>query len=345
MLSRMRLVVPIVILALSIGSLLACTQAQKAVGPEEFYRGKTITWVVSAGQAGGDETDLLARSIAPYLAKETGATIRVENVASDEGVNYVYGEAKRDGLTMVHKSMGAVVSNDILKAPGVLYESEKFNFVADVYPAGKVFQMSPKIPYKTLEDLRKAKGLKAGGTTAKGSLAISSAVMLQILGLDGKVITGFKAKKDMVLAVARGELDFFVSSDTGSQRDEDEGNAVNLLVATKERSILIPKVPTMYELGVKVEKDMEAALAFILAAGSAVALPPEVPAERVEYMRKAFQKLSDNKELQAEMEKLQGASRPFMPGKDLQQDIATVKTNTALADQLDAILAKYTAVQ
>ncbi|MCL5959232.1 MAG: tripartite tricarboxylate transporter substrate-binding protein [Chloroflexi bacterium] len=335
----------VVVVTLLMGLAVGCSQASKSAAPEEFYRGKTLTWVVSAGATGGDETDLLSRAVAPYLAKELGATVKVTNMASDEGLNWVYEQAKRDGLTLVAKSTSAVVAPDIMKAPGILYETEKFNILADIFPAGKVMQISPKLPYKTLDDLRQAKGLKGGGTVAKGSLGLSAAVGLEILGLDGKVITGFKGKKDLTLALARGEIDFMLTNDAGAAKDAADGYAVNLLVVTKDRSVFVPEVPTMYELGVKVPREMESALEFILAAGYMTALPPEVPPERVEFLRGAFQRVGANPELKAELKKITGASSPFLTGKMLQDRMNTMKSNKVLADQLDALFTKYGAVQ
>ncbi|MBI2953119.1 MAG: hypothetical protein HYY30_02305 [Chloroflexi bacterium] len=334
------------VLSLALGLMVACAQTSQTSGPEEFYRGKTMTWIVASGTSGGGgEADTLARTITPYLAKETGTTIKVENMDGDGGMNFAYNDAKRDGLTLAIKNGDAVISNDILKAPGVLYEADKFNFLADVNPNIKTLQVSPKLPYRTLEALRQAKGLKAGGTTAKGSLATSAAMGFELLGLDGKVITGFKGKQDLVLALARGEVDFIVSSDSLADKQETDGLIVNVIAISKERSPILPKVPTMFELGVKVSKEIEGPYNYIAAGGFTAFLPPEVPKERVEYLRKIFQKLSDDKELQKAMGTAMGSSRPFVPGKDVQETMASIKANTALVSQLDSILEKYKMAQ
>lgn len=60
------------------------------------------------------------------------------------------------------------------------YEAEKFNYLASISLDGKIFELSPKLQDKTLDGLRKAKGLKGGGTTAKGALALAAAVMFEV---------------------------------------------------------------------------------------------------------------------------------------------------------------------
>ena len=314
-----------------------------AESPAEFFKGKTITWIFS-GDA-GSPGELISRTIAPFLGKEIGAKVRIEDKGTDEGVNYTYNQGSKDGLTLCTKTSDAIIGNDILKAPGVQFEADKFNFVADVYPAIKMFQVSPKLPYKTVDSLRKAKGLRAGGTSAKGSIAISDAVMLEILGLDGKIITGFKGKKDLTLAIARGEIDFMVTSDNMAYRDEKDGYVVNLFAVGKKRSIAVPNVPSFADLGLKVPKAMEAANKFVISGGTAVVLPPGVPHDRVEYLRKVFQTLSNNKELQKAIEKLTGDQRPFTPGHELQEDMVEMKADKDLANKLDTIFKKYTAVR
>ncbi len=325
------------------GLLLSSRGAWGAPPAEEFYRGKTINWIVASGA--GSPTDVITRTIAQYLAKDLGARIKVEDMKTDEGINYVYKQGSRDGLTLGVKSTDTIIGNDILKAPGVQYETDKFNFVADVYPSGKVLQISPKLPYTTLEGLRKAKGLRGGGTSAKGSLAVSGAVLLEILGLDGKVITGFNGKKDLTLAIARGEIDFMVTSDSTALRDEKDNYVVNVMIVGDKRSVVVPKVPLLSELGVNVPKEMNPVYRFVTSGGMAVVLPPGVPGERIEYLRKAFQNLSNNRELQKAMEKITGTKTSFTPGAELQQEMVEIKADKELATKLAVIFKKYTALR
>ncbi len=330
-------------LLLFICALLPGGRPAVAETPEEFFRGKTLNWIVASDP--GSSTDLLARTIAPFLALELGAKVRVETRKTDEGINFLYNKATRDGLVLGVKDSDSIIGNDILKAPGVHYETEKFNFVADAFPSFKLFQISPKLPHKTIEALKKAKGLRAGGTSAKGSLALSSAVMFEILGLDGKVITGYKGKKDLTLALARGEVDCMVPSDNTALRDEKDGYVVNLMTTGYKRSNAVPHAPTLTEAGVQVPKELVAVHKFVTSSGTAVALPPGVPSERVEYLRKAFLNLGNNKDFPKAMEKLTGQYAGFIPGAEVQQNMAAIKADTQLAGKVDSIFKKYTAVR
>ena len=314
-------------------------QALAESSPEAFYRGKTISWVVASEPGSG--TDLVVRTITPFLAKELGVRVKIENMKTDEGINYVYRQGSKDGLTWGVKSSDAIVGNDILKSPGVLYETEKFNYVADVYPCKKIFEVSPKLPYRSLEALRKAKGLKGGGTSAKGSLVMNASIISEILGLDAKIITGFQGRKGLVMALARNEVDFMVTNDDMAARDEQDGWVVNLFAVGSKRSEVVPNIPSLSEVGVKVPKELEAVYRFSLAGGMAVVLPPGVPPEKVEYLRKVFQSLNSNKEMQKALEKVAGAWRSFVSGRELQEELTMIKRDTETAAKLEAIFKKF----
>ena len=325
-----------------LGLMIGNAGSARAETAEEFYRGKTLTIVTNEP---GGPPDLMARTVAPFLGKEIGAKVKIENRKTDEVMNYVYGQGAHGSLFLGIVTNDSVIGNDILKAPGVRYETEKFNFVADLYPAARLFQLSPKLPYRTLDALRKAKGLRGGGTSAKGAIAVSTAVMFEILGLDGKIITGFEGKKALTLAMARGEIDCMSTSDSTAVRDEKDGYVVNFMATGFKRSAVVPHVPTISELGVKIPKEMAAVHGFAIAGGTTVALPPGVPAERVEYLRKAFQDLNHIKDLQKGMEKLTNNWTPFVPGQELQQEMAAMKADKDAAAKLDAIFKKYTALR
>lgn len=326
-----------------LGLLMGSNTALGTEAPGVFFKGKNITWI--SGSAPGGPGDLLARTITPFLAKELGVKVRIETKLTDEAINYVYQEGTRDGLTLGIKDSASIIGGEILKAPGVLYETDKLNFVADVYPVITLFQISPKLPYKTLEALRGAKGLRVGGTSARGSWVTRGTVMLEILGLDGRVISGFKGTKDLVLNLTRGDLDILIQSDTTAARDEKEGFLINLFALGDKRSVVLPQVRTLTELGVKIPKRMEAAYRFVRSGGTSVVLPPGVPPERVEYLRKTFQALSNNRDLQKAVEKLTGDSRAFVPGQEMQAEMTEIKGDKELAATLDSLFKKYTAVR
>ncbi len=316
-----------------------------AESAEQFYRGKTITWVVSSQP--GTSTDVVTRILYPHVARETGAKVVVKNMTggSLEGDNWVYNEAKRNGLTMLTEGSLQLLLNDLLRSPGVQYATEKFNFLTGVDPTGTIFALSPKSSYRTMEALRKAKGLKAGASSSKGYLAVAGAIMLNALGLEGRVVTGYSGMTTVTLAVAQGEMDIVVSTEKTLARETKQGNVVPLFIIGDERSPLLPDLPSMREFGATVPKELADACKLITNNSWGISMPPAVPADRVNYIRKVFKKISALKEVQQGMAKWSGDWRPFIPGEKMQEDIGRIKANKILGEQLDAILKKYTAAR
>jgi tripartite-type tricarboxylate transporter receptor subunit TctC len=311
--------------------------------PEQFYRGKTLTWISST--APGQGGDMMTRVMVPYLAKETGAVIRYENMGTEEGVNWVYTRGPKDGLTMVSKNSNAVIANDILKAPGVRYESEKYLYITDLDPGAFVLAVSPKSKYRTLDDFRRVKALKGGGTSLKGALATAAAVTLELLEVDGKVVTGYKGSPDVWTAVMRSEIDFVVIRGSSITNEVKNGDLLPLFALPDEGSEVFKKIPSIRAFGVNVPKQLEDARDFVGSAGTIVAMPPGVPQDRVDYMRNVFQRLDNNEELRPALTKLRGVETDFVNGRKVQDYVSRLKSNKALSVQLEALLTKYAAIR
>ncbi|MBI5444644.1 MAG: hypothetical protein HY900_25945 [Deltaproteobacteria bacterium] len=310
---------------------------------EAFYRGKTITWVVSAEPGGG--TDVLTRIMVPFLAKETGAKVVVKNMTggSLEGDNWTYAEGPRDGLTLLTEGTMPLLLNDLLRSPGAQYVTEKFNFLTGVAPELTVLAVSPKMQEKSLAGLRKAKGLKIGASSSRGYIANAGAVTAEILNLDARVVTGYKGMKSVLLAVAQGEMDAIVSSETEISIAAKSGDVVPLFVVGEERSSLLPNLPTLKEIGVAVPRELADAYRTITTNSRAFLLPPGVPEDKVNHLRRVFRKLNDTKEVEEALARWAGVWRPFIPGEKLQEDVNAIKANKALAAQMEGILKKYSA--
>ena len=99
--------------------LCAAPLSASAQTPDTFYKGKTIRLVVGFSAGGG--FDLYARMIAPYLARELGANVVVENQPGAGGMAALnrIAIAEPDGLRlMIVQGVGAALA-PISNAPGM----------------------------------------------------------------------------------------------------------------------------------------------------------------------------------------------------------------------------------
>jgi tripartite-type tricarboxylate transporter receptor subunit TctC len=312
-----------------------------AQDPASFYKGKTLNWVVSSGPS--STTTLLSRLAAKYLGEEIGARVRVENQGRNKGLNFVYAKAKPDGLTIVSKAKTAVLFNDLANAPGIQYKSSKYIYLTDLMPDIGALFVKTDSPLKSLSDLRNAKGLKAGGTSAKGFLATSAAILYEIIGIDGKVVPGYKSPPKVILALAQGEVDLMALQAAAVLKDVKNGRVRPLFVVAPKRFGAMPDIPTLEEFGVPIPAQWESALDLISNTGQAVMAPPGVPKERIDFLRSTFQKIAKNPEVQKGVEKITGYWSPFGDGAKMQKDIVKIMSDQELRNQLKAVVGKYSA--
>lgn len=329
------------LIALFIVLVLGFSGTAGAEDPAAFYKGKTLNWVVSSGPS--STTTLLSRLAAKFLGDEIGARVRVENQGRNKGLNFVYAKAKPDGLTIVSKAKTAVLFNDLANAPGIQYKSEKYNYLTDLMPDIGALFVKANSPMKSLSDLRSAKGLKAGGTTAKGFLSTSAAILYEIIGIDGKVVPGYKSPPNVILALAQGEVDLMALQAAAVLKDVKNGRVRPLFVIADKRFEAMSNIPTLEQFGVSIPNEWNAALALISNTGQAVMAPPGVPMERVEFLRNAFQKIAKNPDVKKGVEKITGHWASFADGAAMQKSVAKIMSDQGLRDQLKTVVSKYSA--
>jgi tripartite-type tricarboxylate transporter receptor subunit TctC len=165
-------------------------QAQDAA---RFYKGKTLTFLVTVGPGGG--FDMYARMIAPFLEKETGASVIVHNMVGGEGyiaLRHLY-NAKPDGLNIILTGGSKVTLNQIFGDPRAKgMDIKRFVWLARVVHEPCVLMLSTKFPYRSLNDLKGAKHTITSGTASSlSNQHLALAILAEAIGLDAKIVVGF----------------------------------------------------------------------------------------------------------------------------------------------------------
>jgi len=122
-------------LALLVAALCCFPSAAKtasAPAAEEFYRGKTVRFIVGFTAGGG--FDVYARTIARHIGKHIPGkpTTIVDNMpgaGSLIAANYIYNQTKPDGLTIGHWIGGWAVQQVIKASEGIKFDARKFEWV------------------------------------------------------------------------------------------------------------------------------------------------------------------------------------------------------------------------
>jgi len=305
----------VVLPALLLGFLPVSLHAQSAAS---FYKGKVVNFVVGFSAGGG--VDVSSRLLANPMGKLANCTFVVRNMPGAGGIlglNHVY-TADPDGLTVMIAPLGLTEVAQLLKSPGMKYDCRRFNWLGRFNTEPQVLITGINSPFKSLDDLRKAKTVFSTGAepTARASLAIL--ITAEALGLDNmKVIYGYPGSAEQILALIRGEADLYSPSLGTYLRQKKELRP--LLVIDRKRVSDIPDVPALGELSIKKEsKDLVEAFLSIWEIGLSVITSPGVPAERVKFLREIFAKSMQDKELIARADKLDVSLNP-LPGDQVEK--------------------------
>jgi tripartite-type tricarboxylate transporter receptor subunit TctC len=286
-------------------SLVGTAHAQSA---EEFYRGRQIQMVV--GYEVGNDYDVGARLLARYLSKELpgNPSVVVQNMPQASGVvaaNYMYLKAARDGSVIGGISRN-LPSQAMMKLPNIEADPRRFIWLGATSFPGRVCVSSSNAPVKTAAEVFQNE-LLIGGAGVGSSTSIVPTVINRVMGTKFKIVEGYRGAGDILLAIDRGEVQGVCMSlgqfRTSQQKFKD--GKLRYLLRAEESPLPGVDAPSIYEFA-KTEEQRQL-MRFIFSStefGRPYLFPPDVPKDRVEFMRKAIKAAAANPELIAEAEKM-----------------------------------------
>ena len=311
-------------------ALLACAGAASASAQpaeQQIFAGKSIT--IYVGYTAGGSYDLYGRLIARHLGAHLAGrpAVVVQNMpgaGSLKAANYLYEVAPRDGT-----ALGVVVESTALEQalanPAAQYDAAKFTYVGRVATSNNIFMMWQSAKVQSIEDAKRSTALLAG--TGPGSIAETIPRLLNaLLGTKFKLISGYPASTEAMLAMERGEVDGSSSSwaavKVAKQDWLKEKKIKIILQTTPERIAELPDTPSLGEIGSTPEDRQVFGL---YASGSAIGRsligPPGIAAERVQALREGFDAMVQDPEFIADVRKLDIELDP-LPGATVAQLVA-----------------------
>jgi tripartite-type tricarboxylate transporter receptor subunit TctC len=288
-----------------------CATPAKADAIADFYRGRTVTVVVSSSAAGGYDT--LARLVARHMASHMpgNPVFIVRNMPGAGGMtatNFLYSNADKDGSVM-----GLVQNNTpfepLFGTKEARYDPTKFNWLGSPSSETAMVLLWHTVPVNSLADLR-AREVTVGVSGANSTPAFFTRLLNATLGTKMKAINGYPGQNDVLLAMERRELDGHPSAFFSSVRATRpgwlrDGTARAVLQYGPEKLAQLHDVPFAPDLLASEDDRLLMHAAFApLALGRPFLVPPAVPAERVAALRKAFTATMTDPDFLAEAEKM-----------------------------------------
>lgn len=288
---------------------------------DEFYKGKQIRIVITTN-AGGDY-DQWARLIIRYMGKNIpGApTFIPQNMPGAGGIiatNFLYTQAPRDGTTigMIGRNLPYQA---LMKEENIRFDPTKFGYIGSPELTNRVCVARGDAPVKRAQDLFE-KELLVGGAGAGTAVSMTPTLLANLLGMKFKLVEGYGGSNNVMLALERGEVQGIcqtISSIRNTKPGWIEDGRLKVLFNTERQPISGVDAPSVFEF-VKTEEQRRILALYTSSVelGRPMVVPPEVPAERLAILRKAFLETLADKELQSEAER-QGLELGVVKGEDL----------------------------
>jgi tripartite-type tricarboxylate transporter receptor subunit TctC len=271
----------------------------------DFYKGKTIAIVIGAKTGSlAVAAQLVGRHIGKHIpGNPTVINRQMPGGAHLNATNHIFNVAEADGLTILAANPN-VAMGQLAKLPNVRFDANKFIWLGSSGPDGVMFSIRADLPYKTFKEMKDSGKQFVAGTTGPGSNAHDMPLLLkEFAGLNIRLVAGYAANSDILLAVERKEADAYSALATTIQNAVDRG-AVRPLVRTRTPVPGWNQLPTDESLS---SSDLGRSLMSLRgipqSIGRAFAVRPGTPPERVAMLREALAKTLKDPALLAEAQK------------------------------------------
>jgi tripartite-type tricarboxylate transporter receptor subunit TctC len=324
------------------GIFLAAAPAQPST--HEFYKGKTIRFVVGFAPGGG--YDLSARTVGRHMGKHIpgNPTIVVENMTGAGSLiaaNHTANSAKADGL-FVGIWNSAYVLRQALGDKAVRFDSRKLGWIGAPTKGTPFCAIMAHTGLKSLKDVVAAnRELKMGSTGPGSTYDDLPQILNRTIGTKFKVISGYEGTGPILVAMRRKEIDggcwTWESGRTTARPMLDatgDDKLIPFIIHNREPDPEVKDLPLVPEV-LKGEDNLSAYRTW---AGTyefqrPFSVPPGTPKDRLQVLRKAFADTMKDKEFIAEAEKAK-LETTYVSGEEVEKYVNQVLSITPKAKEL-----------
>ena len=290
-----------------------------------FFSGRQVNILIGFGPGGS--ASLYAGALAHHMGRfiPGSPTVVAQHMPGAGGLavaNYIANTAPRDGTAFAITGRTAAIE-PLMGNPNAKFDGRKFNWIGSTNIENTTCLSWHSSPVKTLQDAQKYE-LIIGGTGSDATEVIFPKAINQVLGTKFKSVLGYPGSTEMDLAMERGELQgncglgwTVIKSRRQEWLREKKINILFQMALSKH--VDLPDVPLVLDYA-KTKEDRDL-LEFLFAPqvmGRPFFAPPDVPAERVEALRTAFEQTLKDPAFLAEATTT-GLEIQFVAGAEVQQ--------------------------
>ena len=270
-----------------------------------LYEGKTITIIVGYKPGGGYDryARLIGKHLPKYIPGSPGVIIQnIPGASSVIAANHVFSIAKPDGLTIWTFNNATVIAQ-LIKVEGVRFDLTKFAWLGSAASDAVILTVRSDLPYRTADDLRKAKQFVIGTTGPGSSTHDFPALLEEFAGFNFKLVPGYSSSADVMLALERKEVDGRAGSYESIKPFIDRG-LVRPVIRHRTSAPGIEKLPVDENLATTQQGNL---IMTVNAVPTQIyrpfVAPPATSKDALKILRDAFANVLKDKDLLAEAEK------------------------------------------
>jgi len=267
--------------------------ARGADSARDFYKGKTITYIVATSPGGGYDTygRLVARYMNKYLPDSKVIVRNVPGAGHVIGANTIYA-SRPDGLIIGTFNTGLIYMQ-LLNEAGVRFDLAKMSWIGKAAADTRVLVLSKSSGIKNVRELLDTSRppIKLFAAGVGSSSYIDTRLAIYAIHLNVQLIPGYNGNEG-TMSMLRGETQGTIGSQSSYAQFVGEGNGFYAMEAGGAAGGPIPAADQF------AKDDNARQLLKMIAAESDVARltagPPGIPADRLELLRQVYmQALAD----------------------------------------------------
>lgn len=281
---------------------------------EDFYKGKTIRFVVGYAPGGGYDTYTRAavRFIGKYIPGNPTPIVQNRTGAGSLiAANYTYKRARPDGLTVGIFNSGLILQQ-VLGSRGIRFQGDKFGWIGAPVKGLPACYVMGFTGLKTLDDVIKSgRPIKMGATRAGSTTDDLPRILNKTMGTRFDVISGYRGSGPIRIAMQKHEVDgicFGWESARVTARSmldaEGDDKMIPILIQGKSNDPEVRDIPQITER-IKGKENLATFTAWARQYDfmRPLSLPPGTPKDRLNILRKAYKATLQDPEFLAQAKK------------------------------------------
>ncbi|HEY4136337.1 MAG TPA: tripartite tricarboxylate transporter substrate-binding protein [Alphaproteobacteria bacterium] len=261
----------------------------------DFFKGKTVTYIVATAPGGGYDFygRLVTEAMQRYLPGSTFVVRNMPGAGHIIGANAIYA-SRADGLTLGTFNTG-LIYNQLVGLEGVKFDLAKMSWIGKAAADPRVFVITKDSPIQTYDDLKKSAQVNFATSGVGSASYVETKILADSLHLPIKIITGYNGNDDQ-MAMRRGEIVGIIGSRSSFDDFKQNGYGKYIVqIGGNEKDI--PQLSTLVDT--PEGKSMVALIQSQSDLSRFTAGPPAIPAERLATLRAAYKSAMEDKDLQA----------------------------------------------